>query len=280
MRLTDLVRDFGQPPRPWVDGRTIPWDDPAFSRRMLAEHLSQQHDAASRRAEKIDRHVEFIRRVALPPQPARILDLGCGPGLYCHRLAVVGHDCLGIDFGPASIDYARSEAARQNLTCRFELDDIRNAAFGADNDLVILLFGELNLFPRDQAVELLRRCSESLAPGGRIILEVHSAELIRQRGAAPPKWSVVQSGLFSDGPHLRCDQSFWLEDFGGAAGRHWIIDAATSEVTRYGWTMLAYDDAAYESLLIDAGLRLIARYDSLTGEADGAGFPVLLAGPV
>lgn len=27
----------------------IPWDDPAFSRRMRQEHLSQEHDRASRR---------------------------------------------------------------------------------------------------------------------------------------------------------------------------------------------------------------------------------------
>ena len=277
MHLTDMVRDFAQPPRPWLDGRTIPWDDPGFSRRMLAEHLSQIHDGASRRFELIDQHIEFIRRVALPQQPARVLDLGCGPGLYCHRLAALGHDCIGIDFGPASIEYAREEALRQGLSCRFELGDIRGGAFGAANDLLMLLYGELNLFPRDEAIALLRRCLESLAPGGRVLLEVHSEALIRERGAAPPRWSVVQSGLFSEAPHLRCDQSFWLEDAGVAAGRHWIIDAATSDVTRYGWTMLAYDDAAYDALLADAGLRLLQRYDSLTGEADGAGFPVLLA---
>ncbi len=278
MHLTDMVRDFAQPPRPWLDGRTIPWDEAGFSHRMLAEHLSQIHDGASRRFELIDRHVEFIRHVALPQRPARVLDLGCGPGFYCHRLAQLGHECRGIDFGPASIDYAGEWAEKLRLlACRFELGDIRSADFGTNNDLVMLLYGELNLFPRDEAVALLRRCVESLAPDGRVLLEVHSEAFIRERGAAPPRWSVVQSGLFSDAPHLRCDQSFWLEDVGVAAGRHWIVDAATSDVTRYGWTMLAYDDAAYDALLADAGLRLLQRYDSLTGGADGAGFPVLLA---
>src|SRR5512146_1323769 len=276
MHLTDMVRDFAQPPRPWLDGRTIPWDDAGFSRRMLAEHLSQIHDGASRRFELIDRHIEFIRNIALPQRPARVLDLGCGPGLYCHRLAMLGRHCLGIDFSPASIDYARDWASTLELSCSFELGDIRSAGFGTDNDLVMLLYGELNLFPRDEAVALLQRCAGSLAPGGCVLLEVHSETFIRERGAAPPRWSVVQSGLFADAPHLRCDQSFWLEAERLAAGRHWIIDATTSDVTRYGWTMLAYDDAGYEALLADAGLRLTARYDSLTGEADGAGFPVLL----
>ena len=37
-------------PVPWAEGENIPWHDPAFSERMLTEHLSQAHDAASRRA--------------------------------------------------------------------------------------------------------------------------------------------------------------------------------------------------------------------------------------
>ena len=41
---------------------------------------------------------------------ARVLDLGCGPGLYTTRLAKLGHTCVGIDFSPASIAYAKAEA--------------------------------------------------------------------------------------------------------------------------------------------------------------------------
>ena len=48
MNLSELVARFGLAPEPWVEGRTIPWDDPGFSQRMLREHLSQQHDGASR----------------------------------------------------------------------------------------------------------------------------------------------------------------------------------------------------------------------------------------
>ena len=37
------------PPVPWADGDNIPWDAPAFSERMLDEHLSQGHDLVVRR---------------------------------------------------------------------------------------------------------------------------------------------------------------------------------------------------------------------------------------
>jgi SAM-dependent methyltransferase len=228
-----MIARFAVPPEPWVEGRTIPWDDPDFSRRMLAEHLSQAHDGASRKAEKIDAHIRFIERIALAKPDARILDLGCGPGLYCHRLAEHGHVCTGIDFGPASIDYARDEAERRRLSCRFELGDIRNARFEGAFDLVMLLYGELNLFPRDEVDALLSSCREALAPGGRLLLEVHSFDLTKRIGERPPRWSAVQKGLFSDQPHLRCDQAFWHPATRHAAGRHWIVDAATGEVSLY-----------------------------------------------
>ena len=84
MNLSDLI-DRAEVP--------APWDDPGFSERMLKEHLSQDHDAASRRFEKIDAHVDWIHRELLSGQPARIPDLCCGPGLYTSRLAKLGHEC-------------------------------------------------------------------------------------------------------------------------------------------------------------------------------------------
>jgi hypothetical protein len=50
-RLAAALRrlyDRPQPPAPWRDGANLRWDDPAFSERMLAQHLDQSHGAASR----------------------------------------------------------------------------------------------------------------------------------------------------------------------------------------------------------------------------------------
>ena len=48
MNLLNLTHRTS-PPEPWAEGDKLPWHDPDFSRRMLREHLSQAHDAASRR---------------------------------------------------------------------------------------------------------------------------------------------------------------------------------------------------------------------------------------
>ena len=125
--LLDLMDIVLRDPKlqPWAEGEKIPWNEPGFSERMLREHLSQEHDWASRRASTIDKHVDWIHREVLSSRPSRILDLGCGPGLYASRLAKMGHACAGIDFSPASIAYAREYAQKANLRCSYQHEDVR-----------------------------------------------------------------------------------------------------------------------------------------------------------
>jgi 2-polyprenyl-3-methyl-5-hydroxy-6-metoxy-1,4-benzoquinol methylase len=277
MQLTDVTREFAIAPQPWDEGRTIPWEEPGFSHRMLAQHLNQAHDAASRRTETIEKHLAFIKRVALSKPGGRVLDLGCGPGLYTQRLAEQGFDCFGIDLGPASIEYAVGQAIVVAARCRYALGDLRAVDFGTGYDLVMFLFGDFNPFPREDALDILRRCKAALTPEGRVLLEVHSFDAIRDRGKAAPRWMAVETGLFSEAPHVRLDQSFWLEDSAHAVGRHWVVDAATGETTKYGWTLRAYTNVEYEALLNEAGLKLLGRYENLIGTDETSEFPVLLA---
>ena len=132
----------------WDGPYKNPWDDPKFSRRMLREHLSQDHDLASRQVEWIDKQVAWIDRELLRGEPSQILDLGCGPGFDTHRLAMLGHHCLGIDFGPASIEYANQNNP-DTSRCEFVLGDLRRADFGGPYDLAMILYGELNVFAPD-----------------------------------------------------------------------------------------------------------------------------------
>ena len=147
MDLIDII-SRSDPPEPWQEGDNIPWNEPGFSARMLKEHLSQAHDAASRRSDKIDQHVAWIHDSVLNGHPTTIVDLGCGPGLYSSRLAALGHTCTGIDFGPASVAYAIEQATARHLACTYRLQDLRTADYGMGAGLVMMIFGELNVFRR------------------------------------------------------------------------------------------------------------------------------------
>jgi SAM-dependent methyltransferase len=253
---------------PWVEGEKIPWNEPAFSRRMLQVHLSQEHDWASRRAVTIRKQVDWIDREILSGRPARILDLGCGPGLYASQLAQRGHTCRGVDFSPSSIDYAREIAQKSNLPCTYELQDIREADFGSGCDLVMFIFGEFNVFKPEDAARILRKARVALRPGGSLLLEVHTYETVHDMGKQPAAWHSEESGLFSDRPHLYLQENFWDEARSVATLRYFIVDAQTGRVTRYAASTQAYTQAEYVKMLTENGFQNVDIYPSLTGEAD------------
>jgi len=263
INLLDIVHRTPEP-GPWEEGDNIPWDEPAFSRRMLQEHLSQEHDAASRRAEKIDQHVRWIHEELLQSRPGRILDLCCGPGLYTHRLAGLGHECVGIDFSPASIGYA-AEHVPESGRCTYRHEDVRAAAFGNGFDLVMLVFGQLNVFRPTEAEAILRGACGALADGGRLLLEV----AVRESHAKPgTTWYATPSGLFSDEPHLCLEESLSDEATATTTTRFYIVDAATGRVSHHALTHKAYTDQEYEQLLTGAGFGTIRLLPSLGGPAD------------
>lgn len=256
------------PPIPWAEGEKIPWDDPEFSERMLREHLSQDHDMASRRQNMIDLHVSWINEVCLHGHASRILDLACGPGFYLQRLARLGHKCLGIDFSPASVLYATSQAASADLRIEYCLGDIRVADFGEGFDLVMLVFGEFNVFTRDDARQLLRRIHDALIPGGRIILELQTYDAVKKAGEGAASWHTENAGLFSPAPHICLEEHIWHADFHTATSRYFIIDVMTGAVDRYASTTQAYADDEFDQLLAAAGFHEIQRFPSLAGTLD------------
>lgn len=267
MILSDILARRS-PPEPWVEGENIPWNEPDFSRRMLREHLTQSHDLASRRSEKIDAHVEWIHREVLGGIPTKTLDLACGPGLYASRLARLGHRCVGIDYSPASIEYAREQAAEGGLACDFVHADIRAAEYGSGYGLAMLIFGEFNVFKPEDATRILLKAHKALDASGVLLLEAHTSGAMREFGQRPATWYSAASGLFSDSPHLCLQENFWDAESETVTRRYFIIDALTEEVARYAQSMKAYTDEQYRAVLEGAGFVDVRFLPSLIGRED------------
>jgi SAM-dependent methyltransferase len=267
MNLLDIVHREKNP-KPWAEGEKIPWNDPEFSKRMLCEHLSQAHDAASRRFEVIDEHVSWIHENVLQGKPTRILDLACGPGLYASRLAKLGNSCVGIDFSPASIAYARQQAEAEVLDCTYHLHDIRSADYGDGYGLAMLIFGEFNVFTPQDARKILVKAFDALLPGGWLLLEPHTFEQVVQMGKEPASWFSEESGLFSSSPHLYLQENFWDAEEQVAIERYFTIDAATGEVVFFSSSTQAYTNEEYRSLLSACGFGDGTFYPALGKSAD------------
>jgi SAM-dependent methyltransferase len=262
IKILDLV-ERKTVPEPWVEGDNIPWSEPGFSERMLKEHLSQAHDMASRRFEVVENHIEWIHHELLKGKKSKILDLGCGPGFYTSRLAKLGHECVGVDYSPASIKYAAEQAGEEKLSCNYLHEDIRKADFGTKFDLIMLIFGELNVFRPVDAAAILKKANHALCEDGIVLLEPHSFDAVKCIGEQASSWYSAKSGLFSDKPHICLDESFWDGQSSTATKRYFIIDASTGDVDRYATTYQAYTEQQYRSLLKECGFEAIEFYPSL-----------------
>ncbi len=230
---------------------------------MLQEHLSQDHDAASRKSTTIDAQVEWIHSEVLGGAAGRVLDLGCGPGLYTERLARRGHDCVGVDFSPASIEYARDRARSDGLSCVYIEGDLRSVDAGEGFDAVLFINGEFNAFARHDAAAILRCAGSALRPGGVLISEVHDAETIESIGRGEASWYSSDEGLFSDAPHICLQESFFDQEEGASIQRFLVIDVATSSVSEFTNTLQAYDASQYEALFRESGYASVERHAAL-----------------
>lgn len=242
-----------------VDESKIPWDEPAFSQRMLENHLSQDHDWASRRLTVIEQQVAWI--ASQLPAGARILDLGCGPGFYTRLLSERGFRCTGVDFSPASIEWARQQAQRAGQNIDYIQQDIRTYCPQAPFDFIMMTFGELNVFSAADAQALFSRCARWLVPGGRLLAEVHTFDEIKRQGMAPASWQRCPHGLFLAVPHLLLTENAWDEEAQTSSTQFWAIDES-GRTTRFGSQMTAWRDDDYVSLLGNAGFNVLQRPDS------------------
>jgi SAM-dependent methyltransferase len=242
-------------PEPWAEGDNIPWNEPGFSQRMLSEHLTQDHDMASRRSATIDAQVAWIHSEILGGRPSRVLDLGCGPGLYASRLARLGHRCLGIDYSPASIRYAREQAAATAAAGAqdFVLADLREADYGGPFDLAMQVFGEINVFKPLDARLILAKAARALAPGAALLLEVHEHATVAALGKGGSSWHASPGGLFSPKPYLCLEEAHWDPESAAATIRYGIVDAATGRVEHFAQSLQAYTEEGYARLLEDSG---------------------------
>jgi len=278
------ILDEPRPPRPWRDGNKIPWHEPDFSERMLDVHLDQGTHMASRTREVIGHHVgwlcERLQVLTGADRGLRILDVGCGPGLYCHELARRGHTAVGFDFAPAPLEYARMVADGEGLDCDFHhadltaLDDDMLARFG-DVDAVTFWFGEFNSFRTEAARDFLKRLAVPLKPGGLIALEVQPFDGFAREDA--DEWQLHEASPLCDGPHFWLQQHHWDEEALAEITVYWIIDARSGDLERFAQCHQGWKDEELTEALADAGLDGAVFEPPITGCDDRFEFTMVTA---
>jgi SAM-dependent methyltransferase len=136
---------------------------------------------------------EIVARVRIPSGALRLLDAGGGHGYYssafCRRHPRLSATVL--DF-PSALVVAQRVIASEKMEHAVTLaeGDLLRDPFGSDYD-VVLLFNVVHGHSPEQNIQLLRKASNALNPGGRVII------LDQLAGKAPTRTIEAMTNLFA-----------------------------------------------------------------------------------
>lgn len=192
-----------QKPELWQRSAEPFWDDEHISQDMLEAHLNPDWDAASRKHSYIDSSVKWLSSVI--PTNGKILDLGCGPGLYTKRLSDMGYDVTGMDFSRRSIAYAKSQDTKTEYIYKnyLELDYVDMF------DAVTLIYCDYAALTPDERRTLIPRVYQALKPGGLFILDVFSEKKFIGK-ANNTSWTLCNNGSFWSAEQHVCLEATYL----------------------------------------------------------------------
>jgi SAM-dependent methyltransferase len=163
---------------------------------------------------EFERTKEILGRY-FPPSPARVLDVGGGPGAYAEWLADQGHDVRLVDATPLHVEQALERAQGRFAAVEGDARSLDEPDDGYD---VVLLLGPLyHLIERADRLAALREAHRVLRPGGVVASAAISRfaslldGLLRQWLGDPEYRAIVERDLV-DGRH-RSDGEYFTTAF-------------------------------------------------------------------
>lgn len=263
MTLYDDLTSLMKPPKRYAFTGEPFWDDEHISSQMLAAHLDPAYEGASRAHAFIDRSAAWIASVAPPAAYPRLLDAGCGPGLYAERLARAGYAVTGVDFSRRSIDYASRAAARQGLAIDYRLQNYLELDAGGPFDAAIMIYCDYGALSTEDRRTVLRKLHAHLKPGGLLVLDVFSPCAFDAFAEGRTWEDHPAGGFWRPGPHLEVQRRLKYGD-DVTLEQIAIVDEAGTTAYHLWNTYFAPEALACE--LEAAGFAV----ESLHGDAAGA----------
>ncbi len=239
------------------------WTDPHISHRMLEFHLDAEGDMASRQSTSIDGIVEWMN-LRFDLAGKAVCDLGCGPGLYSMRMARRGARVTGLDFSLRSIDHARDAAQQERLEINFIRADYLKDDLPPDQDLVLLIYGDLCALSLERRRLLYGKVKAALKFGGCFVFDVFSSHQFEQRQEASSYGLRLMDGFWASGDYFGFLTTFLYDDLKLALDRYLIVEP---ERTREIFNWLQYfDPESITEELTANGFEVVQVVDALTGK--------------
>lgn len=240
------------------------WTDEHTSAQMLAFHLNEDVDLSSRRRSFIEQSVDWLVSRLEIGQGTRVIDFGCGPGLYTSRLAQSGAQVTGIDFSGRSIEYARDRARAAGLDIQYLHQNYLDFTTNQQFDVALMIFCDLCALSPSQRQTMLTKFRSILAPGGQIVLDVHSLAMFERSSENARFEFNLQNGFWSAEPYYGFLNRFKYEEEKVTLDKYTLVERARIR-TVYNWLQYFSVDSLRAEFR-EAGLTICDVYGDVAGK--------------
>jgi cyclopropane fatty-acyl-phospholipid synthase-like methyltransferase len=210
------------------------WTDKHTSGQMLEFHLNESVDLSSRNKKFIGRSVEWIVSHFGVGEGTKIIDFGCGPGLYTTLLAERRADVTGIDFSERSIRYARDVATKKGLNINYVHQNYLEFETEKRFDLITMIMCDFCALSPAQREVMLGKFLKILERGGSVLLDVYSLNAFEQREEAATYERNLLDGFWSPEEYYGFLNTFKYEKEKVVLDKYTLIEKSRRR-TVYNW---------------------------------------------
>ncbi len=264
--MFDILCEINRRPRPFERYTAEElWTGAHTSGKMLEYHLDESVDISSRKPGFIERSVAWMTGYFGLNSGSKMIDFGCGPGLYAIRFARGGVRVTGIDFSERSIEHAARSAANEGLSVEYVHADYLEYDAGDRYDLVMMIMCDYCALGPAQRARMLGKFRDVLKPGGGIVLDVYTlnAFAAREEGASYERNQM--SNFWSPDDHFVFLNTFKYDDEKVVLDKYTIIEKERDRVV-YNWLQY-FSPGSLKKEFEENGLKIVETFSDVAGSA-------------
>lgn len=250
-------------PQPYQPGTKPFWDDTYIAKEILKAHLDPDHEGGTRKHAFMKESAKWIAKTCNGAKGKKLLDLGCGAGVYAEMFEEEGFQVTGLDFSKVSIEYAKESAKKKGKEITYHYADYLSMEFEQEFDVITLIYCDYGaLSPMNRGV-LLSKVKKALKPNGIFILDGFTKAQVKNVPKTPAV-SYLEKGMWCEKPHVCIELAHILPETQNFMAQIVVIEEETCESIHI-WNQF-FDADMLERELGEAGFKDMQYFDDVCGK--------------
>ena len=262
--MFNTLKKINERPKPFefYTAREL-WTNEHTAQQMLHYHLNSDIEASSRKSDFIEKSCQWIvDRFNI--EGKKVVDFGCGPGLYLTPLAQKGAIATGIDFSENSIKYARKVAKEKGLSINYVVSDYLKYETDEKFDLITMIMCDFCALSPAQRKRLLDKFKAILKPEGSILIDVYSLNSFDKKEKSATYEKNQLFGFWSPNDYYAFVNTFKYEDEKVMLDKYTIIENGKENRVVFNW-LQHFNPETLRKEFLDSGFDICEMFGNVAG---------------